>query len=69
MTTQVSFKSRKAGIMKELEALLGEDNLSDNPAVRSSYRWTWLADPLLPPGKGPQIVVMPREVEQVQGGS
>jgi FAD/FMN-containing dehydrogenase len=54
--------------MKELEAILGEDNLSDNPAVRSSYRWSWGFDIVVtPPGKGPQIVVMPRTVEQVQG--
>ena len=66
MAQNMSFENRKARAFKELAGLLGEENVSENPVVRSSYRWSWGFVGMNPYGKGPEIVVMPREVEQVQ---
>jgi len=66
MAKSASFESRKARAFKELAACLGEENVSENPAVRSSYRWSWGFVAVAPYGKGPELVVMPRTVEHVQ---
>lgn len=51
-------KIKKKNILKALKDILGEDGVSGNPAVCSSYR--------LFEGKAPQFVTMPKTTEQVQ---
>ena len=63
MTEIMSWKTRKTSILKELVAILGEDNVSENVAVRAGYR---LSGRLRPLGKMPEIVAMPKSVEHVQ---
>ena len=65
MTNSGSLKTQKPKIVRELVSFLGEEGVSDNPAVRAAYRGANYN--FLPPwGKSPEIVVMPRSVEHVQ---
>jgi FAD/FMN-containing dehydrogenase len=65
MTKSSSIHKNKAMILKELGSFLGEENVSDNPAVRSGYRGSNY-NYLFPWGKAPELVVMPKSVEHVQ---
>lgn len=65
MTEPILSKSKKARIFKQLVSFLGEEFVNENAAVRSAYRGSNYSS-LTPWGKGPEIVVMPREVEHVQ---
>src|SRR5512139_3615772 len=65
MTSSGLLKTKKPEMVRALASALGEDRVSDNPAVRAAYRGSNYN--FLPPwGKSPEIVVMPRSVEQVQ---
>mgnify|MGYP002260214649 CR=1 FL=1 len=63
MAKITSWKDKKARVFGELVAILGEENVSENLAVRAGYR---LAGRLSPLGKPPKIVALPRTVEHVQ---
>ncbi len=63
MTQITSWKNKKARIFKELVAILGEKNVSENLAVRAGYR---LGERSVQLGKPPEIVAIPRSVEHVQ---
>ena len=56
---------RKREISLELTDALGEETFSGNPAVCAGYRGTNF-NILLPWGKGPEFVVMPKTEEDVQ---
>jgi hypothetical protein len=65
MSKITSSKSKKARIFKELVNILGEENVSENLAVRAGYRGG--VHTLYPPlGKSPEIVTIPKSVEHVQ---
>ena len=58
-------EKRRSEIYKALKYSLDEENVSENPAVRSSYRGTNY-NIVFPWGRGPDIVVMPKTVQHVQ---
>ena len=58
-------EKRRSEIYKALETSLGEEKVSGNLAVRSAYRGTNY-NILIPWGKSPEFVVMPKSVEEVQ---
>jgi hypothetical protein len=66
MKTEEVSEKKQFKFFKALESALGEENVSDNLAVRSAYRGTNF-NILLPWwGKGPKFVVLPKTVEHVQ---
>jgi FAD/FMN-containing dehydrogenase len=65
MKTEKVSEKKQFKVFKALESSLGEENVSDNLAVRSAYRGTNF-NVLSPWGKGPRFVVLPKTVEHVQ---
>jgi len=65
MATDRFSEKKRTEIFKALKFSIGEEKVSMSPAVRAAYRGTNYGA-ISPWGKGPEFVVMPKTVEDVQ---